>query len=61
VIADAAGRAVRRLETAHLPAGSHALAWDGRDDRGRALPAGSYYVRVRGETGEASAAWVQVR
>jgi len=37
---DAAGRLLRVLETA----GGSAL-WDGRDDRGRRLPAGVYYVR----------------
>jgi len=26
--------------------GRQSLAWDGRDDAGRALPAGTYFVRL---------------
>ncbi len=48
VIHDAAGREVRRLVDAPLqPAGVHRVAWDGRDDRGQAAPAGVYFYRVR--------------
>jgi hypothetical protein len=45
----AAGRAVRTLRAASegtLGAGTHVLAWDGRDDAGGAAPAGLYFVRV---------------
>jgi hypothetical protein len=41
------GREVRRLSTGLLPAGSHAIRWDGRDERGEALPAGVYFLRGR--------------
>jgi hypothetical protein len=37
---DAAGRLVRRL-----PAG-HIASWDGRDQRGRRLPAGAYFIEA---------------
>jgi uncharacterized repeat protein (TIGR01451 family) len=43
---DLAGRRVRRLERAHLPAGTHEATWDGRDDRGRELPSGTYLIRL---------------
>jgi chitodextrinase len=47
---DTAGRLVRTLaDRAALPAGTHALAWDGLSDRGLALPTGIYVVRL--ETG----------
>jgi hypothetical protein len=46
-IVDVAGRRVRHLAEAEwMPAGSHALSWDGRGDDGRALAAGVYFVRA---------------
>jgi hypothetical protein len=42
-VQDVTGRAVRRLAVGLQPAGSHSVFWDGRDDRGRALPAGVYF------------------
>ena len=41
-----AGRHVRTLRQGALPAGSHSLEWDGRDDRGRRLAAGTYICRM---------------
>jgi hypothetical protein len=44
---DLAGRRVRELSLRRRhPSGNHAVEWDGRDDRGRLLPPGSYAVRV---------------
>jgi hypothetical protein len=43
-IYNAAGRIVRRL-----PA-SRVAAWDGRDDHGRGLPAGTYFIEARTRT-----------
>jgi len=40
------GQRVRVLET-RPAAGAHAWCWDGRDDRGARLPAGSYWIRVQ--------------
>lgn len=45
-VCDIAGRSVRRLAHGVLAAGEHDLVWDGRDDAGRAIPAGMYLVRV---------------
>ncbi|HRX51946.1 MAG TPA: FlgD immunoglobulin-like domain containing protein [Candidatus Krumholzibacteria bacterium] len=45
-IHDAAGRAVRNLADADLPAGEHALRWDGRDRIGATAAAGVYFARV---------------
>ena len=42
------GRRVRTLARAIGGPGEHVVAWDGRDDRGGALPAGVYYARVAG-------------
>ncbi|MBD3220897.1 hypothetical protein GF314_06605 [bacterium] len=41
-IADLAGRRVRTLVHARRAAGEHAVPWDGRDGRGRALGSGTY-------------------
>ncbi len=45
---DASGRLVRILarDAAHA-AGLHGLVWDGRDDAGRTVSAGTYVYRLR--------------
>lgn len=43
---DLSGRRVRRLHDGELSDPGPFLDWDGRDDSGRDLPAGSYFVRV---------------
>jgi hypothetical protein len=45
-VIDAAGRRVRLLAARTFEAGPNSLEWDGRDDAGRALPAGLYWARV---------------
>ncbi|MEE2659923.1 MAG: FlgD immunoglobulin-like domain containing protein [Candidatus Latescibacterota bacterium] len=42
------GQRVATLETGVRAAGSYRLHWDGRDDAGRALATGPYFVRLRG-------------
>jgi len=46
---DQQGRRVRSLLAGTLPAGERTLTWDGRDESGRALPAGLYFVRLATE------------
>ncbi len=43
---DVRGALVRRLLDEDRPAGSSTVAWDGRDDHGRAVPAGLYFARI---------------
>jgi len=43
---DLQGRLVRTLVAADLPAGRHQARWNGRDDRGRSVPAGVYLARL---------------
>jgi len=45
-IFDQQGRRVRALVSGVLPAGSHAAAWDGRDDAGLPAPSGLYFARL---------------
>jgi len=46
----AAGAFVRTLVSSSLVPAQYSVPWDGRDDRGRALPNGAYFYRL--ETGE---------
>ncbi len=43
---DLAGRHVRILADEILPASVHERQWDGRDENGRLVPSGAYYVRL---------------
>lgn len=54
-IVDAAGRRVRRLTDGVHAAGEHALVWDGRDERGRRVAAGIYFLDVRNAEGAVGA------
>ncbi len=45
-ILDVHGRVVRRLVDGALAPGEHAIAWDGRDARGREAPSGVYAYRL---------------
>lgn len=58
---DLRGRLVARLPGGRLSAGSHDLAWDGRDQQGRAAGAGVYWLRVETGRGVASGKIVRVR
>jgi len=44
---NARGQVVRRLHAGDSAAGTILLAWDGRDEGGRAAPSGVYFVRAR--------------
>jgi hypothetical protein len=46
VVVDAAGRRVRTLAAGHESAGAHALAWDARDEHGRRLARGVYWLHL---------------
>jgi spore coat protein A len=46
VVYDVAGRARRTLATGRAAGGSHAVVWNGRDDAGRAVAPGLYFVRL---------------
>jgi len=50
-IYDIGGRRVRALASGVQPEGEHAIAWDLRDESGRAVGAGIYFVRLEVEDG----------
>lgn len=43
---DVTGRRVRALAHGVRPAGRHAVTWDGRDEAGRRVASGTYFVRL---------------
>jgi flagellar hook assembly protein FlgD len=45
-VLDVAGRRVRTLESGEAPTGMRKLAWDLRDDQGRRVASGLYFVKV---------------
>jgi hypothetical protein len=47
---DVRGRKVATLVEGSRNAGSHMAVWDGRDDGGRSLPAGTYFIALRTPT-----------
>jgi hypothetical protein len=55
------GRRVRSLCHEILAAGVHALPWDGLDDQGRPVAAGTYVIRVRTAGGTRTGKFVVVR
>jgi len=58
---DLAGRQVCALLDETLPAGPHALSWDGNDAHGASAPPGVYLVRAATPAGETSVRAVRVR
>lgn len=60
-IYDAAGRHVATLLSETLAAGSHTIAWNGRDAQGRAAASGVYFLRVRVATAEETMKLVLLR
>lgn len=60
-ILDVSGRLVRHLVDAEWAAGSHALAWDGADDRGRAVANGVYFLALATPEGRATRRLVVAR
>ncbi len=49
-IFDLKGRRVRSLASRQFEAGLHELSWDGRDDLGRTVSAGTYFASLRSST-----------
>ncbi len=46
LVFDVSGRLLRTLAHGRHAAGTHAVSWDGRDDRGQAVPSGLYLYRL---------------
>jgi hypothetical protein len=50
-VVDVAGRIVLRRSIGPFEGGPHMLRFDARDDEGRSLPAGLWFVRLRSASG----------
>lgn len=61
VLFDCAGRRVRTLLDRQVAAGALPIAWDGRDDAGRELPAGVYLARLSANGEQVSSRAVKLR
>jgi flagellar basal-body rod modification protein FlgD len=59
VVQDASGKTVRTLALGSQPAGPFTFSWDGRDDRGNALPAGAYGVKLTAKAADGSSVTVK--
>lgn len=55
------GRRVATLVDGGLPAGTHAVTWHGRDDRGRPVASGAYVCRLTAGASSASIRMVMIR
>jgi hypothetical protein len=60
-IFDLSGRRVRELVRGVLEPGPHAIAWDGRDDRGASVASGLYFARLDTPAGARSRRVVRSR
>lgn len=60
-VLDANGRRVRALHTAPLAAGTHTLAWDGRDASGSEVSPGLYFISLESEGSRVTRRLVQMR
>ena len=50
-VLDIRGRLTRRLADEILPAGTHGVTWDGRNESGRKVASGIYFLRVSAASG----------
>lgn len=51
-IADASGSVVRQIKLGDYVSGRHDFSWNGLDDNGERVPAGTYYAAVNAQQGE---------
>lgn len=61
IIFDASGRRVRDLWSGWQMAGGHTISWDGRDEAGAPVPAGVYFVQLRGSSAQDSGKILVIR
>ncbi len=60
-IHDPVGRLVAKLFDGRLPAGGHAVTWNGRDGNGRRVASGAYVARLATATGTSEGKLIAIR
>ncbi|UCF78448.1 MAG: hypothetical protein JSW03_10195 [Candidatus Eiseniibacteriota bacterium] len=58
---DVTSRFVRTIVDGELPPGSYEVEWDGRNERGRKVPSGIYFVRLEADGETAAGKVVKIR
>lgn len=58
---DASGRRVTDLIDGDLPAGEHRVSWNGRDNAGRSVASGVYFLQLEPARGSRVARFVVIR
>lgn len=61
IIYNALGQTVRTLLDRRYEAGSHQIIWDGRDDFGKPIASGVYFLRMVANRGQGTNDFVQIR
>jgi len=51
-IADSSGTVIRQVNQGEYAAGRHAFSWDGKDDSGERMPAGTYTAEISAQQGD---------
>jgi hypothetical protein len=60
-IHDVTGRLVRDIDAGRLPAGTHTLRWDGKDEQGCQVAGGVYFLSLRSNDATFSRKVVRIR
>jgi len=60
-IFDIHGELVRRFTLDHAPAGRNEVLWDGRDNAGREISIGAYWLRLRAGADQATTRFLKIR
>ena len=58
---DASGQIVRTTSSGRLARGEHDFSWDGLDEEGRAMSAGTYFIQAESAGGVLDARVVSLR
>lgn len=61
IVYDVSGREVRSLLAGPLAVGRHTAIWNGRDDAGRSVAPGMYFLRLRAGDGQATSRLIWIK
>jgi len=61
IVYDNLGKQVRTLVNRWLSAGEHSVVWDGKDDKGRAVPGGIYFYQLHSGSFQSTRKMILIR